>query len=84
MDLAGAQEWNMQQNDVILGAPSFFRYQGVWSVWLVASPRHGNMVETHVKKPGIPGFSINSCAFHRQPLGHGWVLNDPSDPQKIQ
>ena len=24
VDLAGAREWNMQRNDVILGAPSFF------------------------------------------------------------
>ena len=27
-DLAGAPEWNMQRNDVILGAPSFFRVSG--------------------------------------------------------
>ena len=27
-DLAGAREWNMQRNDVILGAPSFFRVSG--------------------------------------------------------
>ena len=44
VDLAGAREWNMQRNDVILGAPSFFGYQGVRSVWLVASPGHGSMV----------------------------------------
>ena len=43
-DLDGAQEWNMERNDVILGAPSFFGYQGVWSAWLVASPRYGSMV----------------------------------------
>ena len=79
-DLAGAREWNMQRNDVILGAPSFFGYQGVRSAWLVASPRHGNMVETHVKKRAMARFSINSRAFHRQPPGHGQVPNDPSDP----
>ena len=82
MDLAGAREWNMQRNDVILGAASFFGYQGVRSVWLVASARHGNMVETHVKKRGMPRFSIHSRAVPRQPLGHGQVPNDPSDPQK--
>ena len=81
-DLDGAPEWNMQRNDVILGAPSFFGYQGVRSVWLVASPGHGNMVETHVKKSAMADFSINSRAFHRQPPGHGQVPNDPSDPPK--
>ena len=78
-DLAGAREWNMQRNDVILGVLNFFGYQGVRSAWLVASPGHGNMVETHVKKPGMP---INSRTFPRQPPGHGQVPNDPSDPQK--
>ena len=82
MDLAGAREWNMKRNDVILGVLNFFGYQGVRSVWLVASPGPGNMVETHVKKRGMPRFSINSRAFHRQPPGHGQVPNDPSDPQK--
>ena len=82
MDLAGAREWNMQRNDVILGVLNFFGYQGVRSAWLVASPGHGNMVETHVKKPAMAGFSINSRAFHRQPPGHGQVPNDPSDPPK--
>ena len=72
----------MQRNDVILGAPSFFGYQGVRSAWLVASPRHGNMVETHVKKSAMADFSINSRAFQRQPPGHGQVLNNPSDLQK--
>ena len=43
-DLAGAREWNMQRNDVILGVLNFFGYQGVRSAWLVASPGHGNMV----------------------------------------
>ena len=28
----------------------------------------------------MPHFSINSCTFHRQPLGHGQVLNDPTSP----
>ena len=81
-DLAGAREWNMQRNDVILGVLNFFGYQGVRSAWLVASPGHGNMVETHVKKRAIARFSINSRAFHRQPPGHGQVPNDPSDPPK--
>ena len=27
-DLAGAREWNMQRNDVILGAPSFLGIRG--------------------------------------------------------
>ena len=72
-----------QRNDVILGVLNFFGYQGVRSAWLVALSEHGNMVETHVKKPAIAGFSINSRAFHRQPPpGHGQVPNDPSDPQK--
>ena len=70
----------MKQNDVILGVLNFFGYQGVRSAWLVASPGHGNMVETHVKKAVITAFSINSRAFHRQPPGHGQVPNDPSDP----
>ena len=43
-DLAGAREWNMKRNDVILGVLNFFGYQGVRSAWLVASARHGNMV----------------------------------------
>ena len=51
-------------------------------MWLVASATHGNMVETHVKKPAIAGFSINSRAFHGQPPGHGQVPNGPSDPPK--
>ena len=72
----------MQRNDVILGVLNFFGYQGVRSAWLVASARHGNMVETHVKKAVITAFSINSRAFHRQPPGHGQVPNDPSDPPK--
>ena len=72
----------MQRNDVILGVLIFFGYQGVRSAWLVASPGHGNMVETHVKKSAIADFSINSRAFHRQPPGHGQVSNDPSDPPK--
>ena len=42
-DLAGAREWNMKRNDVILGVLNFFGYQGVRSAWLVASPGHGNM-----------------------------------------
>ena len=72
----------MKRNDVILGVLNFFGYQGVRSAWLVASPGHGNMVETHVKKSGMPDFSINSRAFPRQLPGHGQVPNDPSDPQK--
>ena len=72
----------MQRNDVILGVLIFFGYQGVRSAWLVALSGHGNMVETHVKRPAIAGFSINSRAFHRQPPGHGQVPNDPSDPPK--
>ena len=72
----------MKRNDVILGVLNFFGYQGVRSAWLVASPGHGNMVETHVKKSAIADVSINSRAFHRQPPGHGQVPNDPSDPQK--
>ena len=43
-DLAGAREWNMQRNDVILGVLIFFGYQGVRSAWLVALSGHGNMV----------------------------------------
>ena len=41
-DFAGAHKWNMKRNDVILGAPSFFRV--VFFGWLVASPGHGSMV----------------------------------------
>ena len=82
VDLAGAREWNMQRNDVILGVLNFFGYQGVRSAWLVALSGHRNMVETHVKKRAIARFSINSRAFHRQPPGHGQVPNDPSDPPK--
>ena len=44
VDLAGAREWNMQRNDVILGVLKFFGYQGVRSAWLVALSGHGNMV----------------------------------------
>ena len=44
VDLAGAREWNMQQNDVILGVLNFFGYQGVRSAWLVASSGHGKVV----------------------------------------
>ena len=72
----------MQRNDVILGVLIFFRYQGVRSAWLVASSGHGKVVLTHVKKCAIAHFSINSHTFHRQPPGHGQVLNDPSDPPK--
>ena len=43
-DLAGAREWNMQRNDVILGVLIFFGYQGVRSAWLVALSGHGKMV----------------------------------------
>ena len=43
-DLAGAREWNMQRNDVILGVLIFFGYQGVRSAWLVASSGHGKVV----------------------------------------
>jgi hypothetical protein len=56
-DLAGAQEWNMQRNDVILGVLNFFGYQGFRSAWLVASPGHGKMGKTHANKPAIAGFS---------------------------
>ena len=42
--LAGAREWNMKRNDVILGVLNFFGQQGVRSAWLVASPGHGSMV----------------------------------------
>ena len=40
------------------------------------------MAQSSFKKRAIARFSINSRAFHRQPLGHGQVPNDPSDPPK--
>ena len=62
-DLAGAQEWNMQQNasDVILGAPSFFRVSGgsVHMVGCIAGAwQYG--LNSHQKKSAIADFSINS------------------------
>ena len=82
-DLAGAREWNMKRNDVILGVLNFFGYQSGGSVGVVGciarAWQHGLKSR---QKTGNYRLSINPRAFHRQPPGHGQVPNDPSDPQK--